>query len=215
MSKVGKGLSVLAVMFVAGCGGGSGSSDPILSNSARATLLDNTGNDIFDTFVRNQDVLELAELPSGRVQYTGVISTFGGVGNQEDGTDEVRLAYLGELELEADFTSGNISGAATNFIDIENPQAIEGAENPIGGADVSGTLTLTGSQSGGTEAFYDLSVTGELAGPEGSFLSYDDLSGTASIFGANADAIRVSGVDENATFDGEAGFVAFAGVGQR
>ena len=206
-----------SVALLTACGSGGMTNDPpSLTNSERATLLDNTFDDIDDLIDLRQDVYVLVDPSPGTAQYSGAAYAAIGVGSHETGENLDHLVvYLGELELEADFAGGNISGEATNFIILENPQAFfEIDADPVAGGDVTGMVTIAGIQSVGTEATYDVIVNGRLSEVDGSSINYDYdvLRGSASFYGANADAFSVYGLTDTTINENTPGFVEFGGV---
>ena len=217
-------LLIPIVPLLAACGGGGGTTDgggggmtndpPSLTNSQRATLLDNTFDEINDLIDGQPDVYVLEDPPRGAAQYSGTAYAAIGVGSHETGENlDHFVVYLGELELEANFAGGNILGDATNFIILENPQAFfETDADPVAGGDVTGKLIIAGPQSVGSEATYDVIVNGELSGADGSYLNYDALGASAAFYGANADTVSVYGLADTTIDDNISGFIEFGGV---
>ena len=206
-------LLIPAAALLAACGGGGE-----LTNSERATQLLNAADETLTNFVDGQDRTLLADIDEltfdGPVQYSGALAVSAGEGAPGEG--EVLVAYLGELELEADFDLGTISGNATNFMVIENPDVATDRDldaDLVAGGDVTGILTIAGTQSVGIEVFYNVTLDGDLTA-DTSDLSFNETPGEVAVFGANAEALIISG-EVGATFNDNPGFFAFDGVAAR
>ena len=200
-------FSCSAVGLLAACGGGSVSNqefvDSLLDDAAAAEA----------AFIDGQDVLPLADLDEpGTATYTGYLAAFGGTGDPAIDTEEYLVGYIGELELTADFDNESISGTADNFANVENQEVVTEDADPVIGEDVTGTLSFTGELSTGTEAVFELSASGELEGPGGSFLDFNEVGGAADIYGANAEVLEVVGGTNTVTFDNQPGFLGYFGI---
>jgi len=201
-------LLIPVVALFTACGVSAG---PI--NSERATSLKNTYDYITGTLIAGQEVSSIEDLPSGVVQYSGAFFTYNGEGTS--GIDEVLGGYLGELELVVDFDVGTISGEATNFIFIENPDAFKnGDADQVAGVDVTGILTIAGTQSENNSALYDVRAEWHLTVDGSSKNANGNYSGSVVVFGANAEALNIGG-EGGATTNGNPGFAGFFGAAQR
>jgi hypothetical protein len=189
------------------CGGAE------LTSSERATALLNAVDDTL-VFIETADVTDVDNLPlDAPVQYSGAFIAAGGEGTLEDG--DVLVAYLGELDLVANFDTGDISGSATNFIDIENPEDSFGIDaDPAFGSDVTGTLNIAGTPSSDTLAIFGITVEGGLSADDGtSNLGFDLIPGELAVYGANAEALALEGgSDEGVTFNDVPGWVGYVGI---
>ena len=195
------------VALLAACGGGD------LTNSERATALINAADNAQD-FIDAEGGLPalVAELPTDApVQYSGALGVAGGEGTLEEGP--VLVAYLGELDLTADFDTGDISGTATNFIDIENPSDfIDFDADPVAGGDVTGTLVIAGIPDDDVTAFFSITVDGDLTA-DNSNLGFDSMSGELAVFGANAEVVALEGgSDDGIIFNDVPGWLGYAGL---
>ena len=210
-------LLIPTVALLAACGGGGDTTidPPSLSNSERAILLNDIFLDIGDNIgAVPEDVTERADLPvGGLVQYSGAAYIAASVYGVD--TRDVVRAYLGELEIEAFFADGNISGEATNFIVVQNAEEfVETDAVPIAGGDVTGTLVIASIQNfDPLLAIYDATVTGELIADDGSEFFLNELDAGLAVFGADADALLVFG-DTDGTVDGVDGYIEFGGLGK-
>jgi len=116
--------------------------------------------------------------------------------------------------MDVNFAAGTLTGTASNFANIENTEIIGNDEDPIVDGDVSGSLAFNGTQAASTEAVFELLFSGELSGPDGSFLDYDEAGGAADIYGSNADVMHVVG-GEYVQFDGEDGYIAVSSIASK
>ena len=195
--------------LLAACGGSS------VSNQERVVSLSNNADELFETFVEDQNVLPASALPtSDSADYSGAIFAIGGTGDFEDDTDEVLVVYIGELDLTVDFEDGTLTGSGHDFANVENIDDLGTDNDPIVGGTVDGTLVFAGEQSDSTGAVYELLASGDLSGPNGSFLSYHEVGGAADVYGTNADVLNVAG-GATVTFDDQPGFVGFAGIASK
>jgi hypothetical protein len=215
-------LLIPTVALLAACGGGGDTTidPPSLSNSERAILLNDIFIDIEEEFIGDnigpEDFTERADLPvEGLVQYSGAAYVAAGVYGPDD-TEFVVSAYVGELELDAFFADGNISGEAKNFIVVQNAEEfVEIDAVPIAGGDVTGTLVIASIQDfDPLLAIYDVTVTGELIADDGSEFSLNELDAGLAVLGADADALVVFG-DTDATVDGVDGYIEFGGLAKQ
>ena len=207
-------LLIPTVALLAACGGGGDTTidPPSLSNSERAILLNDIWFDIDDNIVPG-DFTERADLPvEGLVQYSGAAYVAAGVYGPDD-TEFVVSAYVGELELDAFFADGNISGEAKNFIVVQNAEEfVEIDAVPIAGGDVTGTLVIASIQD--FDPLLAITVTGELIADDGSEFSLNELDAGLAVLGADADALVVFG-DTDATVDGVDGYIEFGGLAKQ
>ena len=202
-----KAAAALAVMSVSACGGST------LSPEEQLASLDERGDEIFETYIAGESILSASAMPSrGSANFSGPLITRGGVGNPLDDTDQVRVLFLGEINLAADFAAGTIAGLADNFVDVENLEEFgDGSSTLQSGGTVDGSLTFEGTQAASAAASYDLIASGELEGPNDSYLSFVNVGGSADVYGANADALDIGG-GALVTFDGVNGFISYTGV---
>lgn len=215
MNNATKGLIIGSIICLQACGGSGTEMEEIaLSRSEKLTLIDDTLQDIFDNFVEGQDLLASEDLPSGSALYAGGMAALTGSGDFENRND-VRLLYVGELRLEADFDQGSVTGEADNFINVENPEAYDSGADLVAGADVNGELTLVGVEASGADAQFDLLISGDLRGAEGDFIEYDGMIGLAEVYGAEADALRVIGNANGVPVDNTTGYIGVFGLAQK
>ena len=198
-------LLVPSFALLSACGGGE------LTSSERATALLNAAEDTSD-FIDAADVTDVENLPlDAPVQYSGAFLAAGGEGALEANP---LVAYLGELDLEADFDAGDISGTATNFINIENPGAfLDEDADPTIGSDVTGTLNIAGTPSSDTLALFDITVEGQLSADDDiSDLGFDFIAGELAVSGPNAEALFLEGGSDEIIFNDVAGWLSYGGI---
>jgi hypothetical protein len=206
-------LLVPSFALLAACGGGDLTSIEVeLTSSERATALLNAAEDTA-AFIDGANVTDVENLPlDAPVQYSGAFVAAGGEGALEANP---LVAYLGELDLEADFNTGDISGTATNFINIENPGAfLDEDADPTIGSDVTGTLDIAGTPSSDTLALFDITVDGDLSADDNtSNLGFDFIAGELAVSGANAEALFLEGgSDDGVIFNEVAGWLSYGGI---
>lgn len=169
--------AAFAFFALANCGGGTTSSD--------------TGNgfaDIQQTFLDLSDRLDTLDptnpIPtSDQVDYSGAIVVFETADalSLADTADldalDISFLTLGEVELSVDFGAASLSGTATNFFELTNPNAAVGDNSA--GSSIEGSLEVDAS---GT-------VTGELTKLDGEVASYNLVDGDAGFVGPDADVL--------------------------
>lgn len=199
-------LISVALPFVAACGGSS-------TGGPSAQERFDVGTGLFETFVEDQSPIAVSALPPGSATYVGPVLAFGGV----DLGPEIRVGMIGDGEIEIGFETGDLSGVARNFTEIENATAFFDSDRTIAiveAGSASGELTFDGSAAVSQQARFNLFVNGQVTGPNGAFLNYVDVPAGAAIFGDDANAIDLIG-EADATFDGENGFLQVLGVFER
>lgn len=204
--------AALGLFFVtlAACGGTT------VSDADRLIALDERGDEIFDTFIRDQDILAASALPEdGSASYTGVLVASGGVGTLGTASEERLVAFYGELGIDLNFASGALTGEADDFVSVSNFNESDDDDFvPITDGEISGSLAITGERAASVNAIYDISLTGRLDREDGGFLEYNRVGGVVGVYGDDADAVRVFG-STAVTFDGEEGFIGYGGVAAR
>lgn len=186
------------------------------TNEQRLESYRDTSTAIDTQYLDDGEVIAAADLPtSTTANYSGTILAAGGVGSPTAFDPEFRVAFIGALELEADFgaTAGTstISGQATDFIEIANPQdATNDDAEPIAGGDVTGQLDISSTFASGADAEFDAIIDGELSTENGAFLDFDSVEGGIEVYGDNAEAVSIS-AGAIVSFDDEPGFIGVFG----
>ena len=137
-TKLFASLPVLALL--AACGGGGTSANFATKGVQAANLVADYGS---------APLTNIANMPSGTYNYTGV----GGFvfGNRTNEYIATQALALGDVKLQANFTTNRISGSLTNFVDYNN---IPGAgqvnlrngviNGNVFSADATGSVTANG-----------------------------------------------------------------------
>jgi len=206
--------SVGVICLLAACGGGS------VSNQEFVDSVIDRAEQIDTDFIEGQNALPLSELPRvGPATYSGVSYAVGGIGNPDEDTEELRILFLGNLELSVDLNEDTITGVADNFVEIENVADLdlddEEFADPVAGGDVSGQLDITGDLSSDAIASFDVSVTGSLEAESGANLNFGAVEGSATVFGSDAEVIDLFAGTLVNDFDNQDGFIGVFGVAQK
>lgn len=158
------------VMALAACGGGGGGDDPVAEyaqDAARAERIVNATNQLSGTSVATMPV-------RGRAEYDGIVGlAFGGAPASIERAD-----MIGELDLEADFGAGTISGEMDDF-NTRDGRELEGElrirDGRITGSGFSGTATGSLTGSPGAPGAIDASISGDFLGSDA-----DAITGTGT-----------------------------------
>lgn len=154
----------------------------------------NTGDRSFDTL--KTDLVTLLDategfydrspenvLPAGEASYTGLAFA-----TQEDEvTEETLFAALGTGRIVADFATGDLTGSASGFFEIEEPDAIDDDTSPeaalasLGGTEIEGEFSIEMSQTAIALGGFFGTATGSLTKVDGgTFQINGDAAGYVS-----------------------------------
>lgn len=208
MKKFFLGTSALAVL--AACGGsGSG---PYATNVAGFLELADRGEALA---VLEEDLLPttLAQTPTGSAEFsgTGLLSDVILEGDEQTGATFVAI---GEANIEVEFQTQQVSGAVSNFYEVDTEQFNIFFEDDsdddidlstVRTAEISGTLTFNPEEG---------SVSGSVTRQNGDVADYSLINQEVQFYGPNAEVVEVSSVGTSAVNDDAssfAGLFVFAG----
>jgi len=163
------GAALLALVGLAACGGGGGGG---AGGGAEVTFdgLSQLGTRLVDDYA-NAAATPVENLPSGRVTYRGAAAYRAGIHSQDD----ILAApdSLSVVRFNADFASGMVSGAATDFrasdgASIEGSLRFEDAplQGSVFASPIGGSLTTQGVRTD-----YAGTLVGEFVGPDAPAIS--------------------------------------------
>lgn len=147
-----------------GGGGGGGAFDP------QAELQNLAGVNPSATLQRN--------LPSGRAQYNGV-----GSFNFSDPQNAQLIGYYGDLTIDVDFASGNLSGEVDRLVDFQR--------NAVSGRVDIGNGRLSGENTAGIGGGLSARATGRI---DGEPLS---MEVTGNVIGDNGEGLALYFADDD------------------
>ncbi len=175
----------LSVFSLVACGGGS-SGNAVGAASFRS-LTSELGQ--AEDFLEETDLTRANQIPtSGTARYNGVISVFEAAGPSALDADRISYSTVGEMAVTANFRNGAVSGSASNFYEVRNPNAASAGQLQSAGQ-IAGTLTLDAAINSG---LVEGEMEGRLIKTSGAATNYD-LDVVGFFLGDQADAILAFG----------------------
>jgi hypothetical protein len=201
------GVALWLVCLMAGCGGGGGTTDPTTTFTDTAkSFAALSGQVIGDGTAANPGLTHTSPLNtpnSGTATFNGYAAVLGGF----SGDANPSLALIAPASMSANFTTGAITGSATDFTGV-TIDPVTG--NPIGAAAAySGTIALSNGCTGkvvgcavaGTPYAVAATAAGTLTGGGNTLTASVPLTGT--LYGnPGVKAINMAGLTNGATLNG-------------
>lgn len=183
-------IAITASMGLAGCNSTTGGSGGFSSSG---------GTDILTRY-NNLSTIDTTEFtPNATVATMNGTARYSGVGNFTNGTG-VFSAYLGAIDLDVEFASGDMTGSVTDFAEY-----VFSLTGYTLGTDINGSLALTGTLAADNQSLTDGFAGRAVGSLDGVDLAMD-MDG--NLLGSNGDGMVLYFTDDVIFGAGGVGFAA-------